>query len=236
MRSIVSIFVLALAGCITPAEQAVSDAGQDAVNGRDAGDGDVGTDTGEFLCEATDNGLREVTYLGDTFEVKCWSAYGGGWLLVARSGRITEPRDFGWTSALESPEGVRPYSLGRDLDFDEILVTAGPTSQQQQQIYDSVLRLGVPPDFFAYDAMATEVTSIVQLKGDCDASSLPSMFSWVGHVSDTQVFWFRDKNEFEPYGLGLGGWQLNSENECGTDGKFGGQHGAIYVRARKEAQ
>ena len=170
-----------------------------------------------------------VTYNVETLQVQCWSEHGGGWLLVGHSGRTADPQPFGWTSTSGTLGGDRPYSLGALLDFEEILVTAGERNLQREQRYDSVVKLRVPPSFFDYRSLSSAVTFDGQLQGSCVLASVPSMFSNVGYVGEDTLFWFRDNEQLEPYGLGPGGWQLNTEGECQTDGGFGGKDGAIYV-------
>lgn len=235
MKPMLLLFLCGLVGCITPIDEVVeSDAGADVREDPDPAD--IDPPESEFLCQANDDGLRSVTYDSRTLQVQCWSAHGGGWLLVGRSGLTADPQPFGWTSTSGTLAGAPPYSLGAALDFDEILVTSGPREGQREQQFDAVLKLRVPPSFFDYQAQSSMVTFDGQLQGSCSLTEVPSMFANVGYVSGPKLFWFRDKDEFELYGLGPGGWQLNTVGECQADGGFGDTHGAIYVRARKEAQ
>ncbi len=221
------IFILlGLCGCL-----------EDALPQNDADVGLADTDV-ETICEQSDNKQKTVVWNGESFQVQCLKDYGGGWLLVARSGRTSAIDQFGWLKedgSLDAPE--RAYSLGKELKFTEMLVVAGPSERLTTQEFTEVVKIQIFVDDFIHDyAIRSDSGLVTMLKGECNKVDVNiSAFAKLGQTSRIVSYWFGESDGLMLSATGLypDGWRFRGMS-CEADGNFGEQPGAIYVRAVRD--
>lgn len=199
-----------------------------------AADGDVG-DSGVTICEKSATGKKSIIWDEESLQVECLEDYGGGWLLVGRSGR-TQDETFGWLASqgtLDDPS--RTYSLGADLKFIDVLVVAGSSGRVAFQEFSEVIEIQLPSeDFIAENSLkSVRPVQVLSYSEDC-RDSIPSAFNALGHTSLTSVFWFGETDRPAEFTTGMYAdeWRLDGSS-CQRDGNLGGRDGAIYVRALK---
>lgn len=196
-------------------------------------------DLGHTLCAKSDNQKKTVVWDERDLQVQCLKDYGGGWLLVARSGRTSSIDQFGWLmqdGSLDEPE--RAYSLGEDLKFTEILVVAGVSQRLTIQEFSEVVKIRVfSEDFISdYAIRSDRPLATTMLQGACNREDVViSAFAWLGQTSRNAGYWFGESDGITLSATGLypDGWRFRGSS-CDADGNFGEQSGAIYVRALKE--
>ncbi len=225
------IFLLGCCGCLDDAlPQTDVDMGQVEV--------DMGQDeSGRTICEEADNDLKIKVLGGEpSQQVQCLEEYGGGWLLVARSGDPSMAREFGWLASTGSlDDKTYTYSLGADLRFSEILVGAGPAGQVAYQKFSEVTQIQLSSEVSTGDFGNRSVLplTVTRLQSTCTGEGA-SAFTAFGQSGLIGLFWFGESLDPSAFTTGLypDGWRLRGTS-CSTNGNFDGQ-GAIYVRALKE--
>lgn len=158
---------------------------------------------------------------------------GGGWIMIARSeptNAASAKGEFGWFMSHGTPlREDEPYSLDvQRLSFLPAEILFGDRSSAQrwgEQVY-----YAKPPDGFLKDGQtqAIDITASRRtIRGTCAGGTMERFIGWVGA---TGHYFFRDTEELLIFGLGPGGWELNSEGVCNTDGLLGNEQGMIFVR------
>ncbi len=171
---------------------------------------------------------------GATVRVHCdMDMDGGGWTLVGRSvDENVQQGNFGWSQRRGDVTDLDvPYSLGvfeAGIEFDELLVGEWSSGYQWGE---HVYRVEAGPGFLQHtnDAVGTVVTTVA---GDCTPDGGPGMFHFAGHTSDTSRFWFRDSDDYQPFGLAADDFNLywSAINRCSKAGNLSGDAGMIFVR------
>lgn len=204
----------------------------------DMGAADSDQITVETLCEKRVDKITTVSWNEESIQVQCLKDYGGGWLLVARSGRTSAIANFGWLKEEGSldREGMA-YSLGKELRFTELLVVAGPAAKLTTQDFTDVVKIRVFTDHFISDnSLRSERAVVTMLKGACNQDDVEiSAFAWIGQTARNVSYWFGEVDGVMLSATGLypDGWRFRGTS-CAADGNFGGQAGAVYVRAMKD--
>lgn len=226
------IWLLVLLGCCGCLDDALTP------TDLDMGRVDSGPDeSGLTICEKSETGKRSIIWEAESVQVECLADYGGGWLLVGRSGRTSDGQ-FGWLQSqgtLDDPS--RAYSLGADLNFIEILVVAGTAGRVAFQDFSEVIELRVQSENFISENAIRPIRPVrlLSYSAGCVGEPNPSAFYALGWTNQDSAFWFGESDGpmLVDTGLYPDGWHFDGTS-CERDGNFGDQQGAIYVRALKE--
>jgi hypothetical protein len=170
---------------------------------------------------------------GVAFSARCeMTVANGGWTLIARSFDTDQDYAFGWRSAAGAADDpTRPYSMNvgaKGLTFSEILLA--------ERDGDYGITKGfvgsVPPGFLKLYAQTPYLLNppVQTVAGSCPPSGGVSMMSRVGYTSRTDIYFVRDHEVFENFGLTPSGWNLGESNQCDYNADINWKQGMIFVR------
>ena len=143
------IWLLVLMGCCGCLDSALPEADVDMGQV----EADMDQELGITSCEKLDSGQKIVDLGEGPTQVWCLNDYGGGWLLVGRSGRTSEIGSFGWLASQgRLDDDSRAYSLGAELEFTEILVVAGDVGDVVSEDFAEVARIQLGSKDFITEA------------------------------------------------------------------------------------
>lgn len=214
------------------------DAGRDAEV--DAGH-DAGSTCGAGTCQSCaellasegelGSGVYTIAGASGPLSVYCdMLTAGGGWTLVGRSaGTVATP--FGWRVQQGSVEDDdHPYSLdATKLAFAPTEILFGERGAGKSW-GPRVYRAQLPPNFLvAHQVSATELMERATVSGTCTGGG-GAMQRYVGYTARIDVFFFRDNDQPESFGLEPTGWDGNGSGSCTYSGELDSRAGMIFVR------
>ena len=170
---------------------------------------------------------------GVAFSARCeMTVANGGWTLIARSFDTDQDVSFGWRSAAGAADDpTRPYSMNvgaKGLAFSEILLAERDADYGITKAFVG----SVPPGFLKLHAQTPYLLNppVQTVAGNCPPSGGVSMMSWVGYTNRTDIYFVRDHETFENFGLMPSGWNLGESTACDYNADINWKQGMIFVR------
>lgn len=157
---------------------------------------------------------------------------GGGWALVGRSAPAGVP-PFGWSVDRGTIEDEStPYSIdliARAYPFREVLLAQ---HEGALQLGPNVVAIGLPQSFDTglSNATAEMITDVRIVRGGCpNPLSGLWMFRYSGYTAENWLFFFRDNDRLENFGLLPAGFN-SSGMDCERSAGLSLQQGVLFVR------